>query len=176
MMKRIYLTLFILLLALLSACNKTDFTSINPEVLVTATPPPSPQTGMATVVGRVMQIQGYPMANTIVRLADVARGAEGHGGAYILDTAHSPGTWTDKNGYFLFENIKAGEYVIVVGDVEDTGVYEIINETNGQAKIWNLPANDVTNVGSLTVSIVNPTPNPTNPSDVYPGPITYPNP
>jgi hypothetical protein len=175
-MKRIFLPIIIVVLVLLTACSKTDSKTINPEVLVTVTPPPSPQSGTATVIGRVMQIQGYPMADTIVRLADVARGAEGRGGAYILDTAHSPGTWTDKDGFFSFENVKSGEYVIVVGDVEDTGVYEIVNETNGQAKIWTIPVDKVTDVGVLTVSFVNPTPNPTRPPDAYPGPIAYPNP
>jgi hypothetical protein len=176
MMKRIVFPLFGLLLILMTACSTSNPTSINPEVLVTVTPPPPPQTGMATITGRVMQTQGYAMADTIVRLADVARGAEGRGGAYILDTAHSPGTRTDKDGFFLFENVKAGEYVIVIGDVEDTGVYEIVKETNGQAKVWNLPVDKVTDVGVLTVSFVNPTPNPTSAPGVYPGPVSYPNP
>jgi hypothetical protein len=175
-MKRLLVITILLMLLILIACSKTTSTSINPEVLVTVTPPPPPQNGTATVTGRVMQNQGYPMSDTIVRLADVARGAEGRGGAYILDTAHSPGTWTDKEGFFSFVNVKAGEYVIVVGDVEDTGIYEIVNETNGQAKVWNIPIDKVTDVGVLTVSFVNPTPNPTSPPSAYPGPIAYPNP
>ena len=116
------------------------------------------------------------MVNTIVRLADVARGAEGRGGAFILDVARSPGTFTDQNGYFNIQNVKAGEYVIVVGDVEITGIYEVIPQPDGKARVWNLPADEVTDVGVLTVSILVPTPNPTSIPGVYPAPTAYPNP
>jgi hypothetical protein len=174
-MKRIGFTILVLILVLLSACSKTTPSPINPLVLVTATPPALPESGKATIFGQVMHKAGYPMVDTIIRLANVARGAEGKGGAYILDIARSPATTTDNNGYFSFQNLKAGEYVIVVGDVESTGVYEIISETNGQAKIWNFPADQSTNIGVLTVSIILPTPNPTLPPGSYPGPTSYPN-
>jgi hypothetical protein len=131
---------------------------------------------MASVVGQVLHQEGHPMVNTIVRLAEVARGAEGRGGAFILDVARSPGTFTDQNGYFNIQNVKAGEYVIVVGDVEITGIYEVIPDTDGKAKIWNLPADKVTDVGVLTVNISVPTPNPTAVPGVYPAPTSYPNP
>ena len=175
-MKRIVLMVFIITLALITACSQTTPTTINPKVLVTPTPPALPESGLVTVYGQVMHTQGYAMADTIVRLADVARGAEGKGGAYILDIARSPATRTDNNGYFSFENVKAGEYVIVVGDVENTGIYEIIAEANGSAKVWNLPADQATDVGILTVSIIVPTPNPTSAPGTYPGPVTYPYP
>jgi hypothetical protein len=116
------------------------------------------------------------MVKPIVRLADVARGAEGHGGAFILDLARSPGTTTDENGNFNIQNVDAGEYVIVVGDVELTGTYEIIEESNGSAKIWELPADQVTDIGTLTVSMVLPTPIPTGIPGVYPAPPAYPYP
>ena len=131
---------------------------------------------MATVTGQVMHEQGYPMANTIVRLADVARGVEGRGGAFILDLARSPGTTTDQNGSFNIQNVDAGEYVIVVGDVELTGVYEIIEEPDGTAKVWNLPADQITDIGTLEVSIVPPTPIPTAIPGEYPAPTAYPYP
>jgi hypothetical protein len=175
-MKRIVFTILVFSMVFLSACSKTTPSPINPEVLVTVTPPALPESGKATIYGQVMHKAGYAMGDTIVRLADVARGAEGRGGAYILDIARSPATATDKNGYFSFQNVKAGEYVIVVGDVESTGVYEIIVEANGQAKVWNFPADQATDIGVLMVSIVLPTPNPTMVPGTYPGPTNYPNP
>jgi hypothetical protein len=123
-----------------------------------------------------MHQEGYPMVNTVVRLADVARGAEGHGGAFILDLARSPGTFTDQYGFFNIQNVDAGEYVIVVGDVEITGVYEIIADENGDAKIWNFPADQITDIGTLTVKVVFPTPFPTGIPGQYPAPTAYPNP
>jgi hypothetical protein len=165
-----------LFLVFITACSKMPPSTINPEVLVTPTPLPQPETGKATIVGQVLHKQGYTMGDTVVRLADVARGAEGRGGAYILDIARSPATITDENGYFSIQNVKAGEYVIVVGDVEMTGVYEIIAEANGQARVWNFPADQVTDIGVLTVSIILPTPNPTSLPGVYPEPSSYPYP
>jgi hypothetical protein len=175
-MKRNGFIVLIVFLFLFTACTKTATPTINPEVLVTPTPPPAPESGKASVVGQVMHTDGYPMVHTIVRLADVARGAEGKGGAFILDLARSPGTFTDQEGYFNFQNVKAGEYVIVIGDVEITGIYEIIPDTDGKAKVWNLTADQVTDVGVLTVSIVVPTPFPTAVPGYYPPPTSYPNP
>lgn len=175
-MKRVVFVFMLVFLLIFTACYKLTGQTINPEVLVSPTPPPQPESGKATMVGRVMHQDGYPLGNVIVRLADVARGAEGRGGAFILDVARSPGTITDQNGFFTVQNIKPGEYVIVVGDVETGNVYEIIKEDNGTAKVWNFPADKVTDIGVLKVSIIIPTPYPTLPPGTYPEPTTYPNP
>jgi hypothetical protein len=171
------ISLFLLIfMVILPGCSKSTPSATNPEVLSTSTPPPSPESGMATIVGQIMHQDGHAMSNTIIRLADVARGAEGKGGAYILDIARSPGTITDENGRFIIQNVKAGEYVLVVGDIELTGIYEIIKETNGQAKVWTFPADKVTDVGVLIVNIVPPTPIPTTTPGPYPEPTPYPYP
>lgn len=175
-MRRIVLPFLLVFLLTITACTSSTSTSVNPKVLPTSTPPPQPQSGMATIIGQVMHEQGYPMTNTIIRLADVARGAQGRGGAFILDLARSPGTTTDDNGYFNIQNFDAGEYVIVIGDVEMTGTYEIIEETNGSAKVWNLLADQVTDIGILTVNIELPTPFPTAIPGQYPAPTAYPYP
>jgi len=175
-MKRVVLPLLSVWLILLTSCSLISTSTVNPKVLPTSTTPPQPESGMATIVGQVLHDQGYPMTNTIVRLADVARGAQGRGGAFILDLARSPGTTTDDNGYFNIQNVDAGEYVIVVGDVELTGSYEIIEETNGSAKVWNLLPDQITDIGTLTVSLVLPTPFPTAIPGLYPAPTAYPYP
>ena len=72
--------------------------------------------------------------------------------------------------------INGGSPSIVVGDIELTGIYEIIKESNGQAKVWNFPADQVSEVGTLTVNIVIPTPIPTLTPGPYPEPTAYPNP
>jgi hypothetical protein len=175
-MKHFVIAIFLSFLILLSACKNTASPTVNPEVLVTVTPPPPPNSGEASMYGQVVHTQGYPIADTVIRLAEVARGAEGRGGAYILDMANSPATRTDANGNFSIQNITPGEYVIVVGDVESVAKYEIITESNGQAKVWNFPADQLTNIGVLTVSVVFPTPNPTLPPGAYPAPNTFPYP
>ncbi len=175
-MKRIVLSILLVITVFIAACNKTSSPTINPEVLVTPTSVSLPETGKASITGQVMHSQGYPLVNMVVRLADVARSSTGKGGAFILDMARSPATSTDNNGYFNIQNVDPGEYVLVVGDVEITGVYEIITEQNGAAKVYTLPADQVTDIGILTVSIVPPTPIPTAIPGVYPSPSAYPNP
>ena len=148
----------------------------------TPTPPQPPEPGMATVIGRLINPEGEFMPRTIVRLAEVARGVEGRGGAFILDVAHSPSTFTDEFGYFIMPNIKASEYVIVIGDVELTGIYEIIHEADGKARVYNMPADQITDVGNITTTIQPPqllpglslTPAPITEPQAYPS--SYPTP
>ena len=175
-MYRKFFALISIFLVLLSSCNKVSSPTINPEVLPTVTPPSLPEAGKATIIGQINNKTGDPMGNTVVRLAVVVRGAEGRGGAYILDIARSPGTVTDEHGNFIVENIDAGEYVIVVGDIEITGIYEIVSQPNSPARVWEFPADQITDVGVITVSIIPPTPIPTITPGPYPEPTAYPNP
>lgn len=179
MIRRLTLKLVILAL-LLTACGQAS--PIAPTVaLMTPTPPAAPQAGLATSTGRIVNEAGEGLPRIIVRLAEVVRGVEGRGGAFILDVAHSPSTFTDEAGYFIFPNIKGAEYVIVVGDVEITGVYEIIPQADGKARVFSMPADQVTDVGEITTTITPPqllpglelTPSPTQ-SGVYPEPVFLP--
>jgi hypothetical protein len=105
---------------------------------------------MATVIGRVLsETSGEPLSDTIVRLAEVVR--EGGDGAYILDVAFSPGTDSDDEGFFIFENVDALEYVIVVGDVYE--IYKIVVNEEGKAKTWVTVEDQVLDVGELIIDL-----------------------
>lgn len=106
--------------------------------------------GKATVIGRVISEKtGQPLAHITVRLAEVVR--QGNEGAFVLDTAFSPGDITDDQGYFRFDNVDAKEYVIVVGDVYT--VYKIIPEPSGKARVWKAEPDQVLDVGELRVDL-----------------------
>ena len=175
-MNRKLITFSLLFLLFLSSCKKGLPSTINPEVLPTRTPPPAPEAGKATTIGQVKHQDGSPFSGVIVRLANVARDAQGKGGAYILEIARSPSTYSDTSGYFIIQNIAPGEYVVVIGDVEIPQLYEVIQEANGDAKVWNFAADQVTDVGVFTVSITIPTLVPTNSGGPYPAPTAYPAP
>jgi hypothetical protein len=146
MKKIFYIFLFSILSGIIIACASD--TRAPTEALVT--PPASPDPGMTTVTGRVISKNtDHPLSPTIIRLARVVR--EGDEGAYVLDIAFSPGAMSDENGFFIFENIAAQEYVIVVGDVYDQ--YKIIVENDGTAKAWAALENQVLDVGELSVDL-----------------------
>ena len=145
-MRKILLFSFALLLFILSACSLVNSQS----TLTAVTPPAPPQAGKATVVGRVMSEKtGEPMADTLVRLAEVVR--SGDEGAYVLDQAFSPGARTDKDGYFIFENIPAMEYVLIVGDVQRS--YKVIENEDKKPRVYNALADQILDVGVLTVTL-----------------------
>ncbi len=168
-------TLLLIILTLLVTACGSEFTP-------TPTPPPLPDPGLATAMGRIVNAQGKFQPRVLVRLAEVVHGIEGRGGAFILDTAHSPTIYTDESGYFILPNIKAAEYVIVVGDIEVTGIYEIIPQENGKARVFNMPADQVTDVGDIIITIQPPQllpslePGTTTTPGVYPPPVSYPPP
>jgi hypothetical protein len=114
----------------------------------TASPPAQPLAGQATVIGQVtLRSTGAPIPGIAVRLAEVHR--QGDGGAFVLDDAFSPGSTADDLGRFVIENVAAEEYVIVVGNVNT--LYEIVAEPSGKARVWEIPADQIFDVGDLRV-------------------------
>ena len=149
----IWISGFILTLALITGCRGSkDKTPIGQ-----ATSIPAPATDKATVTGNVFTTalnQPYPKA--AVWLAEVYR--QGGDGAYVLDHAFSPAVYADDMGVFVIANVDPKEYVIVIGDPE--GLYEVIPDESGRARVWNAEAGKILDVGQLTVSL---TPPPTPP-------------
>jgi hypothetical protein len=92
---------------------------------------------------------GEPMAGTLVRLAEVVR--SGDEGVYVLDQAFSPGARTDNDGYFIFENIPAMEYVLIVGDVQRS--YKVIEDEDKKPRAYNALADQILDVGVLTITL-----------------------
>jgi hypothetical protein len=129
------LLIFILFLA---ACETSSLSNI-----------PDPEPGMTTIAGRVVSnLTGEPVADTIVRFAEVYSNDQGEK-AYALDEAFSPGTMTDENGYFVVSNIAAREYVIVIGDPRTK--YAFVTESSGQVKLWSAEADKVLQTGTINV-------------------------
>ena len=69
-------------------------------------------------------LTGERIPAMIVRLAEVFRNEAGDA-AFVLDGAQSPGTLTDVEGRFIFQNVEPREYVLIVGNVE-ANEYEVI--------------------------------------------------
>ena len=150
--KPLILTLgFILTLVLLAGCRGAKDKTPAGQ----ATPIPEPDAGKTTVTGKVISTplnQPYPKA--AVWLAEIYR--QGGDGVYVLDHAFSPAAYADDNGVFVIANADAKEYVIVVGDPE--GIYEVIPDETGRARVWMTEGGKILDVGELSVSLSPPTP------------------
>jgi hypothetical protein len=111
---------------------------------------PQPASGKSTVTGVIVSAtSGLPIARVSVHLAEVYR--QNGEAAYILNTAASPSTLTNDAGQFIATDIPAREYVIVIG--EPNSVYAILNEANGEAKVWNAEVDKVLDVGQHQVTL-----------------------
>ena len=105
----------------------------------------APQPDRSTLTGLVIsERSNNPIAEVPVQLAEVYY--EGDAGAFVLDTAQSPTTYTDGEGRFVFVDIPAQDYVIVIGNAE-IGDYMIVAENNNQAKIWSTVAGEILDTG-----------------------------
>ena len=109
----------------------------------------APQVGLATVTGQVISERtNKPIVEVPVQLAGVFY--EGEKGAFVLDTAKSPATTTDGDGKFVFVDIEARDYVLVIGNVEIND-YIIIPEESGRAKIWTAVPGEILDTSSHTI-------------------------
>lgn len=111
--------------------------------------PPTPASGKANVTGRIISINtGEPYSDATVRLAEVYRNELGEG-AYALDAALSPQTNTDDQGYFIFTDVDAREYVLLIGDPMTR--YLIITDDSGKTQVFDCPADKVTDLGEFRI-------------------------
>lgn len=110
----------------------------------------TPTADKAIITGRLINAtDGKPMSGILVRLAEVYRNDAGEG-SYVLDQALSPGTESDENGYYVFENLTPGEFVLVLGD--PLVKHLIISEPNSEkAKVWKVEPGKILDIGELSV-------------------------
>jgi len=142
------LTKFLLILVFLMATIQTSCASKGPALSITLTP------SKAILAGKVYtNYTGKlePLKGMVVRLAKVFWNSDKTDGAFVLEGATSPSTITNQQGEFAFGNIEPADYVIVVGNVE--GDNEIIAETGGKAKIYNVEPGKILDVGTLKVKL-----------------------
>jgi len=134
-------------LVLLAACSSV--TTSTP----TLTPTPTllaPAADKTTVMGRVVNTSGEPYKDLIVRLAEVYYATDDpNKGAYVLDTAFSPGGITDQDGYFIIPDIKPMDYVLVLGSPD--AAYKIVENEEGKAKVWHTEAGKILDMGEISL-------------------------
>lgn len=153
------LTLFLFLIPLEGCANpKNDRAdiSVQPTHTISIIPTPSiapPEQGLATIIGRLISAEtGKPLTNTVVRLAEVYYTDENSSpanGIYVLDNAFDPSSITNEDGFFVFTNIEARDYVIIVGDIHLK--YTVISNQDGTPKVWTIQPNQIIDLGTIQV-------------------------
>lgn len=134
----------------------------------------TPLPGNASLAGTILSTRNnLPLIQLPIQLAEVIR--SGEGGNFLLDTAHSPTAYTDVNGRFVFTDIAAGEYVMVVGNAE-VNRYEIVTKEDGRPQVFAATADQVTELDPVYIGLewfsAESIP---APSDGYPAPVnSYP--
>jgi hypothetical protein len=105
------------------------------------------------MTGQVFSIPSgsKPLAGVVVRLARVFWNEQKTDGAFALEAARSPSTFTDADGVFFFSDLEPADYVIVVGELQ--GDHVIISEPTGKARIFTAESDKIVDVGKLTVDL-----------------------
>lgn len=113
------------------------------------------QAGFGGLGGRILNTDysgvQRPYPNAPVRLAPVFVEPQTDEKLFILSGAESPGTMTDEEGYFLFDTLDPGEYVMIVGDI--IGHHRIIAGPDEQAQIYLIETDEVINAGLVEVDL-----------------------
>jgi len=116
----------------------------------TASPQVVPDPSVAAMTGQIISTPtSQPVANTLVRLAKVFWDEQHKDGAYVLNTANSPTTLTDDNGFFVFENLEPADYVMVIGEMPRD---HIVSNSDGSAKVVMTERGKVADVGKIFVA------------------------
>lgn len=194
---RFVLLLSMVILALITACggNNTAGTSSNgngiaspdsrdqqntPQISETEETEPTKTELVvsdteATITGSVESTAGLlnePLSDVDVHLAKVYWDNDQVRGTFLIDEATSPVTRTDSSGIFVFTNVTARDYVIVVGDLYAKNV--IISNPDGTARIYTAEPGRILDVGVIEVNLdLAPLPVPVEsayPPQPYPAP------
>ena len=116
----------------------------------------APSAGKAAIAGRLIDIKtGLMMADQNLSLPavlcapGVAEADKREQCFYMIDEAFDPSTLTDGEGRFIFQDIPAGEYVLMVGNLMTE--YTVLTDELNQPLIWKADANNVLDVGDIVV-------------------------
>ncbi len=119
---------------------------------------PTSSQGKGSVAGRLIDFStGEPMVNQNLSLPSVIcppgvlEENKREECVYVVDEAFDPSVLTDGDGRFVFQDIPAGEYVLLVGT--QTTKYTVLANELDQPIIWGVEADKVSELGDLVVEL-----------------------
>jgi len=127
---------------------QSDYTMNQPEFAES-------KADMGTVVGRlVSNTTDVPLNHEIVRLGEVECPEEvlpenkRTECVWMLSNAFSPSTFTDENGFFVFNDVDPRDYVVIVGDMMNKNTK--LADENGPF-MWSAVGNEITDIGEYHI-------------------------
>lgn len=131
----------LVIVGILSGCQPS-------KVSESITPLPTPNPTEGIVSGTLVDMDGKPIQNIPVRMAQVYR--QGEEGAFVLDTAHSPSSITSSKGDFILTNIPPAEYFLVIGTPEDNN-YIVYQDKDGKPVSYIIKAGELVEIQKIKV-------------------------
>ena len=132
----------------------------SPLAAASTSPLPTPVAiaeGRSRVKGRLLsEDSGQPLVKDVVRLGeiycpeDVVVKNKSEECFWALDNAFSPSTFTDEDGFYVFEDVEARDFVIIIGDL--IGKHAFVNDENGKPVIITAPIGETVDVGEYAVA------------------------
>lgn len=115
---------------------------------------PRPVNDAGIVYGRVINFQGYPVAQTTVRLGSVIwiEDQVGKKGLVTSDRYRAPQAETDQWGNFAIKDISPAEYGIVVDNPLKEDPVFIVDPSGDKLKIIDVKAGQVINLETIKVT------------------------
>ncbi|MFN3331470.1 MAG: hypothetical protein ACK47M_03015 [Caldilinea sp.] len=115
-----------------------------------------PEAGKAAITGRLIDLAtGAPLRDQNLSLPavlcapGVAEEDKREQCFYMVDEAFDPSALTDDEGNFIFQNIQAGEYVMLVGSLMTENV--ILKDELNRPIIWKAITDTVVALGDIVV-------------------------
>jgi hypothetical protein len=108
----------------------------------------TPEEGSANVLGKLQLVNQTVIKGISVWVTPIYRSESGEG-VYALDTSSNPYTLTDEDGYFLFEDIEPGEYILFIGDPMTK--FAIVTDDNGEVRVWEILPNETNDLGVISI-------------------------
>lgn len=138
--------LCLVLLSLFSLVGQTDYISYFPVVQSGAN-----SQNRAELTGFAQSVDGNPIHTGTIRLGEVFNYPDGSCCYFVMDVAHSPGSWIT-DGSFLVENIPPHRrYVLIWGLGDIYNHYYVITDNSGYVYLIEPEPLQMLDVGTLTI-------------------------
>ena len=143
-MKKLFFLTFVFII-MLSGCKVIPEGKLfNPKSIAPKIVP-----GVTRVEGSLLNLKSSPLKQVAVHFAQVYR--ENGKAAFLYDAGSSPSVLTNKKGEFSFEELPAGEYVVIIGDPMTS--YRILLDDKGESQVVIAQGGQTLDLGEMIIDL-----------------------